>query len=252
MTFAFYQSLVTQPRELDEAARMLRLTQVAAVLAAGRAQRDDPAGLERDDELRRRLVLPGRLRGDQRAATTPTRCPASAATWPRPARTASWVGCCSRSAVMVVMVVAVNVLFWRPLTAWAERFRVEESEAAQAPRSLVLDLLRRSSVPDVRGPRAPPRRAGCWTRLTRPFGLAEYPLTVSSARRRVGDVVFTVAVGARAGLGRGRGVRLRRTAPSASARSPTPSPSAWPPSPGSSCWSWSPPWCGCRSGCGSG
>ena len=26
MTFAFYQSLVTQPRELDEAARMLRLT----------------------------------------------------------------------------------------------------------------------------------------------------------------------------------------------------------------------------------
>ena len=66
MTFAFYNSLVTQPRELDEAARMLRLTRVAAVLEAGRAQRDDPAGLERDDELRWRLVLPGRVRGDQR------------------------------------------------------------------------------------------------------------------------------------------------------------------------------------------
>ena len=49
------------------------------------------------------------------------------------------------------MVVGVNVLFWRPLTAWAERFRVEESEAAEAPRSLVLNLLRRSHVPLLMG-----------------------------------------------------------------------------------------------------
>jgi NitT/TauT family transport system permease protein len=29
---------------------------------------------------------------------------------------------------MIVMVVGVNVLFWRPLTAWSERFRVEDSD----------------------------------------------------------------------------------------------------------------------------
>ena len=54
-------------------------------------------------------------------------------------------------AVMIVMVVGVNVLFWRPLTAWAERFRVEESEGAEAPRSLMLDLLRRSRIPRAVG-----------------------------------------------------------------------------------------------------
>jgi hypothetical protein len=53
--------------------------------------------------------------------------------------------------VMVIMVVGVNVLFWRPLTAWAERFRVKESEAAEAPRGLVLNLLRRSHVPPLIG-----------------------------------------------------------------------------------------------------
>jgi len=63
--------------------------------------------------------------------------------------------------VMIVMVVGVNVLFWRPLTAWAERFRVEESEAAEAPRSLTLDVLRRSNIPRTIG---------------RPLGLLIYPI----------------------------------------------------------------------------
>ena len=52
-------------------------------------------------------------------------------------------------ATMVVMIVAVNVLFWRPLTAWAERYKLEESEAADRQRSVVLDLLRRSAWPRV-------------------------------------------------------------------------------------------------------
>ena len=51
--------------------------------------------------------------------------------------------------VMVAMVIAVNLLFWRPLTAWAERFRLGDTDAAEAPRSLVLDVLRRSGVPGM-------------------------------------------------------------------------------------------------------
>jgi len=45
----------------------------------------------------------------------------------------------------------VNALFWRPLTAWAERFRIEESEAIEAPRSVTLDVLRRSRLPRIVG-----------------------------------------------------------------------------------------------------
>jgi NitT/TauT family transport system permease protein len=102
--------------------------------------------------------------------------------------------------VMVIMVVGVNVLFWRPLTAWAERFRVEESEAAEAPRSLVLNLLRRSHVPVLMG------RVFGWLvapldRVMAVFGLAEYPLRTSPGRRRAGDVVFAAVVLVAVGYG---------------------------------------------------
>ena len=101
--------------------------------------------------------------------------------------------------VMIVMVVGVNVLFWRPLTAWAERFRVEESEAAEAPRSLMLNLLRRSQ-----SRRCSAGSSAGWyplDRLMAPFGLAEYPLQTSPVRRRVGDVVFAAVVLVAVGYG---------------------------------------------------
>src|SRR4029077_3959397 len=88
-------------------------------------------------------------------------------------------------AVIILMVVGVNVLFWRPLTAWAERFRVEESEPAETARSLALTLLRRSHVPLLMA------RVFGWSvapldRVMAVFGLAEYPLRTSPGRRRAG------------------------------------------------------------------
>jgi NitT/TauT family transport system permease protein len=47
---------------------------------------------------------------------------------------------------MIVMIVAVDQLIWRPALAWAQKFKVEETGAAEAPRSLVLELLRRSRI----------------------------------------------------------------------------------------------------------
>ena len=47
---------------------------------------------------------------------------------------------------MVAMIVAVDQLVWRPVMAWAQKFKLEETEAAAAPRSWVLDLLRRSRL----------------------------------------------------------------------------------------------------------
>lgn len=49
------------------------------------------------------------------------------------------------------MVVGVNILFWRPLVAWSEKFKNEQSSAAETPRSLVLNLLRRSHWPRALG-----------------------------------------------------------------------------------------------------
>jgi NitT/TauT family transport system permease protein len=45
---------------------------------------------------------------------------------------------------MIVMIVVVDQLVWRPALAWAQKFKLEDTEAGEAPRSWVLDLLRRS------------------------------------------------------------------------------------------------------------
>ena len=199
MTFAFYQSLSSQPRDLDEASRNLRLSRWQRFWRV-----DVPSGMiplvwngmmsfgggwfflvasEALSVNNHHYVLPG-IGSYVATATADGDL----------GKVLIAIG------VMVIMVVGVNVLFWRPLTAWAERFRIEDSEAAEAPRSLVLNLLRRSHIPVVMG------RAFGWLvapldRAMAVFGLAEYPLQTSPARRRFGDIVFAAAVLAGIGYG---------------------------------------------------
>jgi NitT/TauT family transport system permease protein len=45
---------------------------------------------------------------------------------------------------MVAVIILMDQLIWRPLIAWSEKFKFEQVEAAQAPRSRVLDWLRHS------------------------------------------------------------------------------------------------------------
>jgi NitT/TauT family transport system permease protein len=192
MTFSFYQSLVTQPRELDEAARLLRLT---------RWQRfwkfDVPSGMiplvwngmmsfgggwfflvasEVISVNNRSFALPGI--GSYVA-------------------TAAEQGNVGKiflaSGVMVVMVVGVNFLFWRPLTAWAEKFRNEDSEGSIQQTSIVFDLLRRSQLPELLGRLLRPVGTAL-DRITRPFGIADIRMGQNLAKRRVGDVVFGIAL----------------------------------------------------------
>ena len=47
-------------------------------------------------------------------------------------------------ATMVVVIVLLDQFVWRPVIAWAEKFKVEQVESAHAPRSWVLDLLQHS------------------------------------------------------------------------------------------------------------
>src|ERR1700722_13071167 len=192
LTFAFYYSLISQPRELDEAARVMRLTKWQRFWRL-----DVPGGMiplvwngmmsfggawfflaasESISVLNHTYALPGI--GSYVAAAIAQ-------------SSLSKVGIAI--GVEIVLVIAVNVLFWRPLVAWAERFRAEDSEAAERPRSVVLDLLRRSSVPDlVSRPLRPVFRG--LDRITRPFGLAEHPLQRPVVRARTGDVFFAGAV----------------------------------------------------------
>jgi NitT/TauT family transport system permease protein len=49
-------------------------------------------------------------------------------------------------AVMIAVIVLMDQVVWRPLIAWSEKFKFEQVESAQTPRSPILDLLRRSRV----------------------------------------------------------------------------------------------------------
>jgi NitT/TauT family transport system permease protein len=134
MTFSFYHSLITQPRDLDEAARMYRLTKWQrfwkldvpssmiglvwnAMMSMGggwffltAAEAITVRGHER--------VLPGM---------------------------GSYIGAAIAEGslgkvgiavvVMVILVIGVNALFFRPLVAWAEKFRREESEGTDKPQA---------------------------------------------------------------------------------------------------------------------
>ena len=199
MTFAFYHSLSSQPRELDEAARNLRLSRWQRFWRV-----DVPSGMIP-------LVWNGMMSfgGGWFFLVASEALSVNNHHYALPG-IGSYVATATADGdlgkvliaigVMVIMVVGVNVVFWRPLTAWAERFRVEESEAAEAPRSLVLNLLRRSHVPVLMG------RLFGWLvapldRVMALFGLAEYPLRTSPVRRRAGDVVFATVVLVAVGYG---------------------------------------------------
>lgn len=49
-------------------------------------------------------------------------------------------------AVMIGIIVVIDQLLWRPVIAWAEKFKFEQVESTNAPRSAVLDLLRSSRI----------------------------------------------------------------------------------------------------------
>jgi NitT/TauT family transport system permease protein len=194
MTFSFYHSLIAQPPELDEAARMFRLTKWQRFWKL-----DVPSSMIG-------LVWNGMMSfgGGWFFLAASEAITVSGHSYALPGIGSYVAAALIKGSltdvvlaivVMVIMVVGVNVVFWRPLVAWAEKFRVETSEALDAPRSVTLSVLRRSHVPGLIGRPLRPVVQGL-DRATRPFGLAEYPLSAAPVRRRTGDVLFYLAVAA--------------------------------------------------------
>ncbi len=49
-------------------------------------------------------------------------------------------------ASLILVIVLLDLLFWKPVTVWADKFKIELTESGEAPRSFVLTLLRRSVI----------------------------------------------------------------------------------------------------------
>jgi NitT/TauT family transport system permease protein len=200
ITFSFYHSLVTQPPELDEASRLMGLSRWKRFWTV-----DVPGGAIG-------LVWNGMMSfgGSWFFLTASELITVGGHNYVLPG-VGSYVGEAVADGrigdvwagilTMIIMIMVVNVLFWRPLVAYVERFRIEQSEANQKQNSLVLNLLRRSVWPSLagRGKRAIARPVNrLMGGLT---GLDDRSLVGHAARRRAGDAAFAVVMVAAVGYG---------------------------------------------------
>jgi NitT/TauT family transport system permease protein len=145
MAFSFYQSLRTLPRDLEEATEAYRLSSWQRF-----RQLEVPAGMipliwnammsfgggwfflaasEAISVLNHSYALPGI--GSYVAAAIAKQNLAALG---------------YAVAAMAIVIVLTDQLFWRPLVAWSDRFRLDQTTAASVPRSWVYDLLRASRL----------------------------------------------------------------------------------------------------------
>ncbi|HEY1623978.1 MAG TPA: ABC transporter permease subunit [Streptosporangiaceae bacterium] len=192
ITFSFYHSLTTQSDELDEASRLMGLSRWKRFWAI-----DVPGGAIG-------LVWNGMMSfgGSWFFLTASELITVNGKGYTLPG-VGSYVGVAEQQGdlnhvlfgivTMIIMILAVNFVFWRPLVAYVERFRQELTEGSLKPKSLFLDLLHRSSWPGMAGrgrqvlARPVNRVMGAVT------GTDDQSLVSHARRRRTGDVVFAVA-----------------------------------------------------------
>ena len=200
ITFSFYHSLVTQSGELDEASRLMGLSRWKRFWSL-----DVPGGAIG-------LVWNGMMSfgGSWFFLTASELIIVGGHRYTLPG-VGSYVGVAVEQGqlghviwgiiTMIVMILAINVLFWRPLVAYVERFRLEQTETSQKPRSMVLDALRRSSWPGFagRGRRAIARPVN--QLMAAATGIDDRSLVSHAARRRAADIAFAAVVAAVLGYG---------------------------------------------------
>ncbi|MER6046278.1 ABC transporter permease subunit [Streptomyces sp. NPDC001793] len=193
MTFGFYHSLTSLPRELDELSRSFRFSRwmrfwkvelpAGAIGLVWNGMMSFGGGWfflvasEAISVNNRDYALPG------------VGSYAGAAIADGDLGKVGWA-----IVTMAVMVIGVNFLFWRPLTAWVEKFKNEQSEASEVQRSYVLDLLRRSHWPALAGRLLRPVGRGL-ARAGRIFGTDDRRLLTDRRRQRTGDITFAVVAG---------------------------------------------------------
>jgi NitT/TauT family transport system permease protein len=200
ITFSFYHSLISQPAEFDEASKLMGLSRWKRFWTV-----DVPGGAIG-------LVWNGMMSfgGSWFFLTAAELITVSNRTYTLPG-VGSYVGVAERAGnlpdvvwgivTMLVIILVVNFFFWRPLVAFVEKFRNEQSESEYQAKSLFLNTLRRSNWPRAlgRGRQAlalPVNRV-----MGRVTGIDDQSLAVHEARRRAADLAFTVVLTIALGFG---------------------------------------------------
>jgi NitT/TauT family transport system permease protein len=190
MTFSFYQSLRTVPKELDEAATLYQLSgwqrftklevPSATIGLLWNAMMSFGGGWffvaasEAISVLNQEYTLPGI--GSYVAAAIA-------------AENLTALGWALLTIAIVILL--VDQLFWRPLIAWSDKFRMEQSASAQAPESWVYDLLQTARIPRMLGKALTPVREGL-NRLLFKLTQPKSTFPGDSAQPQRGDRLYNV------------------------------------------------------------
>jgi NitT/TauT family transport system permease protein len=192
MTFGFYHSLVTIPKDLQEAATNFRLSrwQRFGTLEVPSSMHSliwnsmmsfgggwfFVAQSEAITVLNKNIKLPGL---GSFMATAVEKGDNTAAIW--------------AIVAMLAVIIASDQLVWRPLLAWADKFKMELIESGDAPKSWLYNFLRRAYIfPWLEENICCPFADG-FTRLKR--GAAIFRAVPRGSRNLVGRVLFWLAGG---------------------------------------------------------
>jgi NitT/TauT family transport system permease protein len=183
LAFSFHQSLITIPRELSEAAtvyrlgfwrRFTRLELPFGVISLIANSMMSWAGgwffLMASEQFTlgsKNLRLPGL--GSYLAAA---------------ADAGDTVALVLGLLTLIAVIVLLDQLLWRPLVAWSDRFKLEQSSGAEAPTSPVLDALRGSTLVDTLQRRVLRPLAHALDRALSPAPQAPGVLALPSSSRR--------------------------------------------------------------------
>jgi NitT/TauT family transport system permease protein len=195
MTFSFYQSLRTVPRDLDEVSRGFHLT-----------------SWQRFWKLEVPFSMPGLIWnmmmsmsggwffvvaseaitvGNHTITLPGIGAYLAQAISDQNLRAIGWV-----ILTMTIVILLYDQLLFRPLVAWADKFRMENTSSGDAPESWLLDLVRRTRLIHrllvplgwffARAARVPLRLSA--------VGPVRFPKVQSGATRRIGDFVWALLV----------------------------------------------------------
>ncbi|EIK81673.1 binding-protein-dependent transport systems inner membrane component [Gardnerella vaginalis 1400E] len=192
MTFSFHRSLLSEPKELDEAVRSLQLTHWQRFWVLDMPNAMIPL-------LWNCMMSVG---GGWFFLTASEMISVNNHTYALPgvgsfvAQSAAenklgniWWAILS----MIVVVLAIDFFLWKPLTAWAERFRITQSASDEERKSAVLTLIRHSHADEVISKLFSPIRE--WLEIiTRPFGRTGSQWPRKASQRKLGDLIFNIVM----------------------------------------------------------
>ena len=192
MTFSFHRSLLSEPKELDEAVRSLQLTHWQRFWVLDMPNSMIPL-------LWNCMMSVG---GGWFFLTASEMISVNNHTYALPG-VGSFVAQSAAEnklgniwwaiASMIVVVLAIDFFLWKPLTAWSERFRITQSAADEERHSAILTLIRHSHADEVISKLFSPIRE--WLDLvTRPFGRTGSKWPRKASQRKIGDLIFNIVM----------------------------------------------------------